>query len=74
MRHLGPAAIALAAVAASAATQEPDQDELKRRLEKKLEARFLKNAPWVTDFDEAKAESKKSGKPIFAYFSRSYSP
>ena len=35
---------------------------------------WLEKAPWILDFDAAKAESKKSGKPIFAYFTRSYAP
>lgn len=70
--HLGTASIALAIFAASAAAQAPDQETMKKNLEKKLAAEFLKNAPWILDYDQAKAESKKSGKPIFAYFTRSY--
>jgi hypothetical protein len=42
--------------------------------EKKLTKAYFKNAKWYTDFDEAKEASKKEGKPIFAYFTRSYSP
>lgn len=69
--HLVSAAIALALFVPSAA-QAPDQEAMKKKLEEKLESEFLKNAAWITDFDQAKAESKKSGKPIFAYFTRSY--
>ena len=29
---------------------------------------------WITDFDLAKEQSKKTGKPIFAYFTRTYAP
>ena len=29
---------------------------------------------WITDFDVAKAEAAKTGKPIFAYFTRTYAP
>ena len=68
------AAIALAffAAAGDALAQAANQDQMKKNLEKKLEAEFLKKATWILDYDQAKAESKKSGKPIFAYFTRSY--
>lgn len=74
MTQLRSAAIALAlfAAAGDALAQGPDQEQLKKNLDKKLEAEFLKKAHWILDYDEAKAESKKSGKPIFAYFTRSY--
>jgi hypothetical protein len=52
--------------------QPPSQEQLKANLEAKLKAPFLAKAPWITDFDKARDESKKSGKPIFAYFTRSY--
>jgi hypothetical protein len=29
---------------------------------------------WITDFALAKEQSKKTGKPIFAYFTRTYAP
>jgi hypothetical protein len=47
---------------------------LEEKRDKKLASEFLKKAAWSTDYDKALAESKKSGKPIFGYFSRSYSP
>jgi hypothetical protein len=60
------------AASAQAQAQGQDQEQLKSKLEQKLAAPFLKNAPWILDFDEAKAAAKKSGKRIFAYFTRSY--
>jgi hypothetical protein len=71
LRSLAVAAACLAG-AAVAQAQAPDQEELKRRLDQKLDAGFLKNAAWILDYDEAKAAAKKSGKRIFAYFTRSY--
>ncbi len=50
------------------------QETIEQKRDKKLALPFLKKAPWNTDFDKAKESSKKSGKPIFAYFTRSYSP
>jgi hypothetical protein len=37
-----------------------------------LKEAFMKNADWITDYDKAREESKKSGKAIFAYFTRSF--
>ncbi|HYE99523.1 MAG TPA: hypothetical protein VEJ18_11460 [Planctomycetota bacterium] len=47
---------------------------LEEKRDAKLQSEFLKKAAWFTDYDAARAESKKSGKPIFAYFTRSYAP
>ncbi|HXX94841.1 MAG TPA: hypothetical protein VEN81_14535 [Planctomycetota bacterium] len=47
---------------------------LEEKLDKKLASDFLKKAAWITDYDKAREESKKSGKAIFGYFSRSYAP
>jgi len=63
-------ASALVAALASAALGQ----SLEEKRDKKLASEFLKKAAWTTDFDKALEESKKSGKPIFGYFSRSYSP
>jgi hypothetical protein len=50
------------------------QDTMEQKRDKKLASGFLKKAPWITDYDKALEESKKSGKAIFAYFTRSYAP
>lgn len=52
--------------------QGPSQEELISKRDEKLKLAFLKKADWLTDYDKARAEAKKSGKPIFTYFSRSY--
>ena len=49
------------------------QDMAAKRDAKKAEA-WVKNANWIFDYTKAKAEAKKSGKVIFSYFTRSYSP
>mgnify|MGYP001610097195 CR=1 FL=1 len=61
-------ALLLAAIQA----QPPSQEQLKANFEAKLKAPFFAKAPWITDYDKARDEAKKSGKPIFAYFTRSY--
>ncbi len=72
MRRLKTAAAVLALWAAALPAGAQDQETLKKSLEHKLAAEFLKKASWILDFDKAKEEAKKSGKRIFAYFTRSY--
>lgn len=43
-------------------------------LREKLRSAFLSKAPWTTDYDKAREASARSGKPILAYFTRSYAP
>ncbi len=64
-------AIALALGLASAAAA---QDGMEEKRDKKLKSEFFSKAAWNTDFAKAREESKKANKPIFAYFTRSYSP
>jgi|SoiMethySBSTD1v2_1073268.scaffolds.fasta_scaffold334648_3 hypothetical protein len=48
--------------------QEPEsQPTPERLLEHKLASPFLKNAKWTLDWDEARAEAKRTGRLIFAY-------
>ena len=75
MRALTLGAMSLAfgaAMIASAPAQA--QDSLESKLEAKLKKEFVSAVTWHTDYDKALAASKESGKPIFAYFTRSYSP
>jgi hypothetical protein len=66
------AAAALLAAAAPGWAQQASQEQLKANLDKKLKSAFLAKATWLTDYDKALEESRKSGKPIFAYFTTSY--
>ncbi len=63
--------MALAAVMAIA-TPAFAQGDFEQKLKKKLDSAWIKDPKWITDYDEAKAEAKKTGKVIFAYFTRSY--
>ncbi len=72
MRLLQSAAAFLALLVAASTARAQDQEQMKKNLEHKLEQEFLKNASWITDFDKAKEEAKKTKKLIFAYFTRSY--
>lgn len=67
--------LALAAAATAQGPQgPPDQKVLQANLDQKLAKPFVRNAPWVLDFAEAKRKAKELQKPIFAYFTRSYAP
>lgn len=65
-------AVTLALAAGRLAEAQESQEALAAKRDAKLKAPFQKKADWIADYDKAKAESKKSGKAIFAYFTRSY--
>lgn len=50
------------------------QQSLEEKRDQKLKSPFLSKAAWITDYDRAREESRKTGKAIFAYFTRSYAP
>lgn len=50
------------------------QDPNQAKLEKKLALPFISKGGWHTDFESAKKAAAEQGKPIFAYFTRSYAP
>lgn len=68
LQALAVTAAILACFSAPASAQD-----LEQKLEKKLGEAWIKDPKWITDYDEAKAEAKKTGKVIFGYFTRSYS-
>ena len=75
MRTLTTTLIALAFLAllpGTAQAQSRTQEQLKQRYDAKLAKAFVTSAPWITDYDKAREEAKKSGKLIFVYFTRSY--
>ena len=65
-------AVVMALAAGGVAGAQESQDALAAKRESKIQAAFMKKAEWIADYDKARAESKKSGKAIFAYFTRSY--
>ena len=73
LHTVGAAGAAFAVLAASLPAQQDDA-ALATRRDKKLKAEFLQAAPWITDYDEARAKARKTNRPIFVYFTRSYAP
>jgi len=56
------------------AAAQDGQEGLKAKLDEKLSEEWVANGEWITDFDTAKDKAAKSGRPIVAYFTRSYAP
>jgi len=56
------------AVAADAAHAQSNEEKRAQ----KLKAPFLSKAPWIADYDQARAEAKKAGRLILTYFTTSY--
>ncbi|MHC5063230.1 MAG: hypothetical protein ACYTG5_04580 [Planctomycetota bacterium] len=67
---LGGAFMALPLSAQSRLSQE----ELIEKRDAKMASEFIQHASWILDYDAAKAQAKNNGKPIFAYFTRSFAP
>ncbi len=72
MRALKISALSLAFGAAIFAAAPAQAQSFEEKLEQKLAKEFVSKVKWITDYDEALAASKASGKQIFAYFTRSY--
>lgn len=66
------ATLIVLAMAAPALAQQPSQEDLIKRRDEKLKEGWLTKGGWMADYDKAREQAKKSGKLIFAYFTRSY--
>jgi len=62
---LAAALVALLGVRANAGDMENKRD-------KKLKEPFIEKGHWMLDYDKAREEAKKSGKPMLVYFTRSF--
>jgi len=69
LKQIVLAVATMVAIGSSAFGQSAEE-----KRDKKLASEFLKKSAWITDYDKAREEAKKSGKPIFGYFTRSYAP
>ncbi|MBK8974515.1 MAG: hypothetical protein IPM29_01175 [Planctomycetes bacterium] len=59
---------------AGPALGQGDVEDLVKKRDEKMKSEWLQQASWTTDYDAARAQAKETGKVIFAYFTRSYSP
>ena len=56
-------------LAGTAAAQ--DAAELERRRDAKFQEEWFTALPWTADYDEARAQAREDGKPIFSFFTSS---
>ena len=49
-------------------------EELKKLHDEKIAKTWVSKGNWILDYEGAREKARKSGKIIFAYFTRSYSP
>jgi len=73
VRGIAAAALLVLGLGAPALAQDGGS-ALEKKRDEKLAEPWVKAGGWITDYDKALAESKKSGKLIFGYFTRSYAP
>lgn len=66
-------ATALTMLAPGLASQKP-QDQLKASFAAMQTHDWYTGGGWTTDFATAKAAAAKTGRPILAYFTRTYAP
>mgnify|MGYP001568017272 CR=1 FL=1 len=76
IRNIRWVLLACLVVAGVSAFAEGERSKMPKANEEKRDAKlaegWLKKAPWILDYDKAREEAKASGKPLFAYFTRSY--
>ncbi|MFM1870620.1 MAG: hypothetical protein RL398_42 [Planctomycetota bacterium] len=73
MKRMTILAVAASLFAGSALFgQQKSQEELAKLRDEKMAHEVFQKANWIFDYEKALEEAKKSKKPIFAYFTRSY--
>ena len=68
------AGILVAAFAAPTPAQDSGQEDLKEKYRQKIAEAWFQDGGWTDDYKAARSRAMAEGKPIFAYFTRSYSP
>jgi hypothetical protein len=69
------AGLALVGMAAVSIAQDTDpQAALQQKFDKKVAEAWFTDNGFTADYDVARERAKEGAKPIFAYFTRSFSP
>lgn len=68
------AGLLVAGTAAVGFAQDTDMSEFQAKYEKKVAEAWFTDNGFTDDYDVARERAKEQGRPIFAYFTRSYSP
>jgi len=75
MRRLMTVALTgLLALGMATAAQAQDKSDLQAKYEAKVAESWFTDNGFTDDYDTARELAAESGKPIFTYFTRSYSP
>ncbi len=70
----GLIAVLFATSALAQGRTPPSQETLKQNRADKVAEEWFTDAGWIDDYDVAREKAKESGKLIFAYFTRTYTP
>lgn len=62
----------VAALLTCAGLAQAADDDFQAKYEEKIAKPFVAHGSWGVDYDKALERAKAEGKPIFAYFTRSY--
>ena len=68
------AGLIVAGTAAVGFAQDSAKSEWQAKYEKKVAESWFTENGFTDDYDVARERAKEQGRPIFAYFTRSYSP
>ncbi len=71
---LALAGMLLATLPTAARAQDVDVAKMQKQYEEKVAESWFTSNGFTDDYAVAKAKAVETGKPIFAYFSRSYAP
>lgn len=72
--HRGLLVAAVTLATAGLPAQEKTQEELKAQRAEKLAKEVFDRAPWIRDYDRARAAAKQQGRFLLVYFTRSFAP
>ena len=74
-RGLAAAIVALSvSVGGAGEPAEPTPEQLRDRYAALIASDWFAAGGWTEDYDAALARAKETGRPILAYFTRSYAP
>jgi hypothetical protein len=68
------AGLIVAGSAAVGFAQDPAKSDMQTKYESKVAEAWFTDNGFTDDYDVARERAKEQGRPIFAYFTRSYSP
>lgn len=74
LRHVPLLAAAASVLVAPGLSAQKSQEELQQSFAEMQTHPWYVDGGWTTDFAAAKAQAAETGRPVFAYFTRTYAP